>query len=945
MSQLYECEGSLRPVITEFFVKFPSGTTRFIPPHKSRLLSMPWRVNGDLSRVSFVGILNIRGLLFTFSVSDSGILKGEVFNSTDHELCVAARAQIIKMYYNGPLETLFLPKEPKGLNKDISIKKVDESDPLLLEFADVFDDENVVMTRHMHALRIRFAECKFRGCFDFKGRRTPPAIDNLVPIPRIRRELESFIRKGYIERVNSSDGVFLTPIFFLPKKDGEKIRTLNDYRALNCLCDLSGATFMDVHRTLREIPESWRVFSKLDISNAFFSVGLDKDCRKLFGFNIFNETYVWKVIPQGFGWSPVWFVERMKDILYDLPVIVYADDILVGTNTLSEHDLALKQVFNRLRKFGLKLNKDKVVLRQSELDFLGYHLKNGKFDLKSYCLGKAAKLPMVSHYKHIERMLGALNYCRTHVLNLSKLIAPLHEARQQAQKQPKSCNDQWWRDLNERIQKIWKAVVDQGVELSLKTGFEEYELHVDWSGPHRGFVLHGIYDDIKAVVSVGSAKDPCPHQSSFLGELRTVRWALHSTQQFRGSVKTKVHIDNRAVVSALDTGIAAFCDDRRGARVFADICENERFLTFHYVPGSLNEGADCLSRMSVDSSSKTKINSQGVSAIRPPPQEILSRIRQAHYGHWGPETTYQNALMEFEAWPNMRKDIMEFVKRCPNCAYSGDPQIRNDPKTSFARRMGDVVHIDHSGPYFDDSHIFVVIDEATRYIAAHRVPGTGAVHAIRALDEWIRRWGLIRVIQGDNASSWNSNLFRNWAAQNRVEIRLSPSDYHKGNGLCERGIQTLLHRMRRSLNGSPNQWPEVIEGAVHAMNISWHSSIGTCPQALARGIDRSGVILDQDEHQRLWTKAWDTQQKLKDKELERFQWKHPRKSVAFQIGGRVLMKDSRHLSRDLGKLSPTWMGPYFLIRRLSDSIWECSIQLRNAPFFRAHSSQLKPYFS
>ena len=165
------------------------------------------------------------------------------------------------------------------------------------EFASVFSGDRSSMTPAMKALRVDIRECRLKCDPFFGGQRTVPRIDNLVPERRIREELESFLRKGFIERVKASDGVFLSPIFFLPKKDGKKIRTLNDYRLLNAMCNFTGATFVDTLRTIRSIPSSWRVFSKLDITDAFFSVGLKHETFLLFGFNIFNETYVWKVVP------------------------------------------------------------------------------------------------------------------------------------------------------------------------------------------------------------------------------------------------------------------------------------------------------------------------------------------------------------------------------------------------------------------------------------------------------------------------------------------------------------------------------------------------------------------------------------------------------------------------------------------------------------------------
>ena len=427
---------------------------------------------------------------------------------------------------------------------------------LLKEFADVFDESTMKITPAMKKMNVRIEECHLKCDPDFGGRRTVPSVDQLVPETRIREELNSFLRKGFIERVKASDGVFLTPIFFLPKKDGKKIRTLNDYRLLNAMCDLKGATFMDTLRTVRSIPSRWKIYSKLDLSNGFFSVGLDQKTSRLFGFNIFNETYVWRVIPQGFSWSPVWFMERIKDIFSDLSehLIVYADDILVGSRTEEEHDQILARVMARMRKFGLRLNKDKVILKKGEVDFLGFTLREGNFDLNKYLVAKSAQMCTVSHYKHLERLIGALNFCRSHVIDLGRLIAPLVEYKMVSLKNKEICTDEWWTKVNTKATEVWQQVLKRGLALSLSRKFEQFELHADWCGGHRGFTLTGMLGKTKHLVAVGSARDPIRNQSSFLGELRALEWALSETRHLRGNWKTTVFCDNQGVVSSLLRG-------------------------------------------------------------------------------------------------------------------------------------------------------------------------------------------------------------------------------------------------------------------------------------------------------------------------------------------------------------------------------------------------------
>jgi len=61
--------------------------------------------------------------------------------------------------------------------------------------------------------------------------------------------------------------------------------------------------------------------------------------------------------------------------------------------------------------------------------------------------------------------------------------------------------------------------------------------------------------------------------------------------------------------------------------------------------------------------------------------------------------------------------------------------------------------------------------------------------------------------------------------------------------------------MRRMLNGIASQWPGVIEMAVHSMDTSWHSSIETSLEVLARGVDRSRTLLAEEERTNAWRRA------------------------------------------------------------------------------------------
>ena len=284
-------------------------------------------------------------------------------------------------------------------------------------------------------------------------------------------------------------------------------------------------------------------------------------------------------------------------------------------------------------------------------------------------------------------------------------------------------------------------------------------------------------------------------------------------------------------------------------------------------------------------------------------------------------TTLQNLLLESERWPNMERDVRNFPSSCPNCAFNGEEQRRDVPSTEISRRIGETVSMDHCRLFFDGLHILVIVDDATKWVEALRTPGTGAVHAMRALDQWQTKHGRIELLCTDNASAWNSDTFRRWAADRRIDTRRSPSYHHQANGLTERTIKTVCKRIRRFLNGSTRAWLQVIQGAVDAINTSWSSVIKTTPQSLMLGLDRHGVLLDEKTSRKAWEDAWRNAQIAKTYEHERFKWKHLRLSKPLRPGNRVPMKNYHRSNHPLGKLGPKWIGPFMIEEQRSESTW------------------------
>lgn len=128
---------------------------------------------------------------------------------------------------------------------------------------------------------------------------------------------------------------------------------------------------------------------------------------------------------------PIWFggifvhafsVLRGLDFVY-----CYIDDIIIMSKSAEEHERHLREIFNRLRHYGLTINVSKCHFGQHEVQFLGYVI-NG-----SGCRPPTDRVTAIMNYTkpeticELRRFLGVINYYRRCIPHAARLQAPLND--------------------------------------------------------------------------------------------------------------------------------------------------------------------------------------------------------------------------------------------------------------------------------------------------------------------------------------------------------------------------------------------------------------------------------------------------------------------------------------------------------------------------------------
>ena len=80
----------------------------------------------------------------------------------------------------------------------------------------------------------------------------------------------------------------------------------------------------------------------------------------------------------------VLFHERVAEIVQDIPVLQYADNVLIEAAALEELRSIARRVFVRFDEYGIKANYDKVKRVSTEIQFLGCEISNGPWSHENF---------------------------------------------------------------------------------------------------------------------------------------------------------------------------------------------------------------------------------------------------------------------------------------------------------------------------------------------------------------------------------------------------------------------------------------------------------------------------------------------------------------------------------------------------------------------------------
>jgi hypothetical protein len=130
-------------------------------------------------------------------------------------------------------------------------------------------------------------------------------------------------------------------------------------------------------------------------------------------------------MPFGLTNAPQRFMNTIFGDLLDVFLIVYLDDLLIFSNSRTEHREHVQDVLQHLRQHGLSAKAEKCEWEQDAVEFLGYECSAVGLCMNEGKIQVILDWPEPRNVRDIQSFLNFANFYRRFITRYSDIVVPL----------------------------------------------------------------------------------------------------------------------------------------------------------------------------------------------------------------------------------------------------------------------------------------------------------------------------------------------------------------------------------------------------------------------------------------------------------------------------------------------------------------------------------------
>ena len=356
------------------------------------------------------------------------------------------------------------------------------------------------------------------------------------------------------------------------------------------------------------------------------------------------------------------------------------------------------------------------------------------------------------------------------------------------------------------------------------------------------------------------------------------------------------------------------------------------------------------------------------------PREYRTKVlEQYHDSPLGGHRQFQNtyiSIREKYYWPDMVKDIKNWVASCTNCTRADRSKQRKNAPLQRVKVAGPFlqVHADIIGPFPEAEggykYVLSMVDQFTRWVELVPLKTQTAVVVANAIyEQWVTRYGTPAVLVSDRGTNFLSALLSYLCKVLGVD-RIKTSSFNpKSNGVNERRNKIVVDTLRRLIQDKPHSWAQYVATAASVLRNTRCGTLNMSPYELVFGrqpvmaidlevpvytnvaktvMEQMRVLKRKAEY--LEEAARQTEEEMKEKYKEQFDKKVTNED--YMVGDKcwVYTPSVGQKLKAGKKLVSCWVGPYWIVKkkgRVNVVLKRCSddLPIQN----HIHVNRLKPF--
>lgn len=676
---------------------------------------------------------------------------------------------------------------------------------------------------------------------------------------KIEKQLNELVQIGVLEPIDNSDwGTPLVPIL----KPNGSIRICGDYKStLNRF-------LIDVKYPLPRIEEVFaslqggRIFTKLDLSNAYNQLLLDENSQRLCAWSTHIGLFKMKRLPFGVKPASAIFQKTIENLLRDIPRVVnYMDDIVITGTNFEEHIKTLKLVLSRLRDVNLKLNIDKCEFFKSKITYLGFNIDSNGLSNTKERVESVLSSPIPENISEVRAFVGLVNYYSQFIPNFANKMIPLYQLLQ------KENDFVWTKQCQTAFEQMKSEVTtdrvlvhfDPTLPIILETDASQNAIagvlsHKFSNGTKRpiAFVSRSLSkcernysviekEALAIIFSVTKLRqyllgqhfeldtDHKPLLAIFgpykglpiMASARMQRWAL-ILSGFNYSINHIKGVDNHADSLSRMNQIETLISDVETESSYINYVDFENVAQLDFKQIALETRRDIILakvREAILNGKVDGLKEPGFESFRSKgseltvesgcvlwgyrtiiPEKFRKRILyELHKSHLGVVKTKALAR-SYIWWPKIDSSIEQLIKNCHACQIGqASPEKSSLIPWVPAGTPWERIHIDFAGP-LKGFHFLIIIDSFSKWVEVFKTKTPNSHFVITKLREIFCRLGLVDTLVSDNGAQFTSEEFKVFLTKNRIKHKLTAPGQPATNGQAEIFVKMLKKSLKANLS-------------------------------------------------------------------------------------------------------------------------------------------------